>query len=428
MAAEGWWKKLMAVTMAGVNNGLTKVLLPYIQDSIPTQSLFYDQIRKNVTQTFINNTFYAPIRSGKQSGVTNLANDASQLVSGSAPIGQASIGGKIMTGTFDITKLVIEATKTQKGAVENQLTFQAKTLTKDFARDMNRQLFGDGLGILSEVGGSLSSTTFTIQNPTSSDSDTRGTSEYYGSVNGDIAPDEYLTAGQLIYIGSAGGGALGTISSISGSTVTLTGATASAANNPIYRTDGDGAGMGTAELTGLRAALSQSTGTSTYAGVARNTITWTPQVDATSESLTLSRMESKYVRAKKYSMPGDRYAIFMNMTLYQKFGDLLTAMRREANATDLIGGWTGISFAMGAGKVGVFLDFDVPDGEVEIINFDSWTLCQVSDMGWMEDPGNGGGALFRKVNYLTYQATLAWFANVLCLAPAANARLVDKTS
>lgn len=416
----------MAVTISGVSNGLTKVLLPYIQDSVPTQSIFFDQVKRNVGVNFINNTFYAPIRSSKQSGVTNLANDASQLVTGSASIGQASVSTKILTGTFDITKLVIEATKSTKGAVENQLTFQARTLTKDYARNINRQMFSDGYGVVSEVAGSLSGTTFTIQNVSASNSDAR-TIDNFGSVNGDISPSEYLVAGQIIGIGSAAS-SVGTISSISGSTVTLTAGTASAANNPIYILDGDGAGAGTSELQGVRLALSSSTGTSTYAGVARSTITWTPQFDNTSESLTLSRMEKTYIQARKYAMPGDRYAIFVNMTLYQKYGDLLTALRREVNETELLGGWTGISFAAGAGKVGVFLDFDVPDGEVEIINLDSWTVCQVSDMGWMEDPANGGGALFRKVNYLTYQATMAWFANMLCLAPAANGRLVDKTS
>lgn len=416
----------MAVTISGVSNGLQKVLLPYIQDSIPTQSIFFDQVKRNVNTTFMNNQFFAPLRSSKQSGITNLANDGSQLVSGSSSLGLASVNVKILTGTFDITKLVVEATKTVKGAVENQLTFQAKTLTKDFARGINRQMFSDGIGVVSEVAGSASSTTFTIQNVSASDDDGR-TIDNFGSVNGDIDPAEYLVAGQIIGIGTAAAG-VGTISSISGSTVTLTAGTVSAANDAIYILDGDAAGAGTSEIQGVRAALSSSTGTTLYANVARSTQTWTPQFDNTAESLTLSRMEKLYIKARKFAMPGDRYAIFVNMTLYQKYGDLLTAMRREVNETDLLGGWTGISFAAGAGKVGVFLDFDVPDGECEIINLDSWTLCQVSDMGWMEDPGNGGGALFRKVNYLTYQATMAWFANMLCLAPAANGRLVQKTA
>ena len=51
---------------------------------------------------------------------------------------------------------------------------------------------------------------------------------------------------------------------------------------------------------------------------------------------------------------GDRYAIFVNKTLYKKYGDILTSLRRTVNETDLLGGWTGLEFAAGAGRVGVF--------------------------------------------------------------------------
>ena len=101
-------------------------------------------------------------------------------------------------------------------------------------------------------------------------------------------------------------------------------------------------------------------------------------------------------------------------------------MRRKGNEAGLIGGWTGLEFAAGAGRVGVFLDYDVPDGEVLIINLDSWTITQVSDVNWLEDP-NGGG-LLRKQNTIKFQAVMVWFTNVFCLAPAANGRETRKTN
>ena len=196
----------------------------------------------------------------------------------------------------------------------------------------------------------------------------------------------------------------------------------------MYRNqeNGDGGGAGTSEIQGMRAALSSSTGTSTYANVARSTHGWTPQLGTTAEALTLSAMEQQYLAAKKYAHMGDRYAIFVNKTLYKKYGDILTSMRRTVNETELLGGWTGLEFAAGAGRVGVFLDYDVPDGEVLIVNLDSWTIAQVSEMGWLEDPSNG--SLIRRVDKITYQATMVWFTNLMCLAPAANGRLTQKTA
>jgi hypothetical protein len=229
----------------------------------------------------------------------------------------------------------------------------------------------------------------------------------------------------ILGIGTAGAD-LGTVTSVSGNTVIVTGGPAVNNNDAVYRMDGDGGGAGTSEITGIRAALSSSTGTSTYAGIARSTTGWAPQLGTTAEALTLSAMEDVYLGAKKFAQMGDRYAIFVNKTLYKKYGDILTSLRRTVNETELLGGWSGLAFEAGAGKVGVFLDYDVPDGEVLVLNLDSFVMCQVSDMGWMEDPS--GGALVRRRDALTYQATMAWFMNLLCLAPAANGRLTQKTA
>lgn len=418
----------MAVLLTNVSNALTKVLLPYIQDNFNKMTPLLDQVKRNDGVTFMNDNFYAPVRTSRHGGVTNLANDGNSLVSSKASIGQASVGVKTVTGTFDISKLVLDATKTAKGAVENQLTFQAKTLMNDFAKSVNRQYFSDGYGIVSQVLASVSASVFSVELPNAAGAATQDAriTDVYGTVNGDISPTEYLFPDQVIGFGSAAGSGVGTISSVTGTSVTLTGAIPAnvVGSAPIYILDGSGTGAGTSEIQGVRLALSSAT--ASYAGVARSTQAWTPALGTAAGALTLSAMENKYLAARKNSQVGDRYAIFVNITLYQKYGDLLTALRRTVNSAELLGGWTGLEFAAGGGKVGVFLDYDVPDGECVIINLDSWTVCQVSDMGYLEGPQEG--ALFRRPDKITYQATMVWFTNLLCRAPGANARLTQKTA
>lgn len=413
----------MAVSLSDVSGALRTVIMPYVKDNFPKKTILLDQMKRDADVEMFNNAFYAPIRTSRQGGVTNLANGGSKLVSGGATIGSANTQVKLLTGTFDIQKLTIDATSATKQSVARALSFQATSLASDFARNVNRQLYGDGFGVVSEVAGSTSGTAFTIRNVSSAIDDTRVLNTY-GSVNGDIAANKYLVAGQIIGIGSAAAGTT-TIASVSGTTVNTTSSVANSAGSAIYILDGDSAGAGTAELTGVRAALSSTTGTSQYAGVARSVIGWTPQFDATSEALTLTRMENLYISAKEYSEMDDKYAIFVNKTLYRKYGDILTSMRRTVNTTQLLGGWSGLEFAAGAGTVGVFLDYDVPDGEVLILNMDSWIMAQVSDLNWAENPESG--SLLRRPDYLTYQATMVWFMNVLCIAPGANARGVQKT-
>jgi hypothetical protein len=411
----------MAIAISDVSNALQKVLMPYIRDNFDKKTILLDQLKRNSDVTFMNDYFYAPIRSSRNTGVVNLANDSTKLRSGKSSLSQASVATKILTGTFDISKLTIDATKSAKGAVESQLTFQAKMLASDFAKGVNRQMYSDGVGVVSEVAGSSGTATFTVCAPTASCDDGRSI-DNYGTVNGDISPTKYLFAGAGVGVGTAAA-YCGTISSVSGNTVVITVGTPSALYDAIYLVDGSNSAAGTSEIQGLRAALSSSTGT--YAGVARSTQGWTPQIGTTSEALTLSAIEDKYLAALEYAQVGDQYAIFVNKSLFKKYGDLLTAMRRTVEKTQLLGGWTGLEFAAGNGTVGVFLDFDVPDGEVLIINLDTWTICQVGDLNWLESPT--GGALVRTTDYITYQATMTWFMNMICVCPAANARLTQKT-
>jgi len=419
----------MAFLLADVSNALHNILLPYVRDNFPSQTIVLDQVKRNSGVTFMNNKFYAPLRSSRHGGVTNLANDASLTVSGTAGLTQASVSVKILSGAFDISKLAIDATKSSQSAVTQALTYQAKALATDFARSANRQIYGDGAGIVAQVGGSLSGSTFSVIPTNTSTIDDGRVLDRYGTVNGDVGPAKYLTPGMIIGIGTPGT-ALGTITAVNAGsttgTITITGAPAMAANNSVYLLDGSGLGAGTMEFTGIKNALSSTTGTTQYAGVARSTTGWTPQFGSESEALTLTRMEQYYLAARENSQVGDKYAIFVNKTLYRKYGDILTSMRRTVDTADLLGGWKGLEFAAGAGEVGVFPDYDMPDGEVVIMNMDSWTICQVSDLGWLEDPN--GGSLLRLANKIQYQAEMAWFMEILCLAPAANGHTTLKTA
>lgn len=405
--------------------------MPYIQDNIPSQKVTLNQFKKSVDSTVLNNNFHVPLRTARHGGVTSLANDGNNLnATTGATFSRGSIAVKTHTGAFNISKLAIEASSGDRMAIKGAFMAQADSLVSDFSRDLNRQVYGHPSNIVAQIIGSTSGTEFTVTQPNSATIDDGTAIDYYGSVNGDLAPVEYLTANMRIGIGTAV--ALGgTISSVadggSGTTgtvyTTAAGTAAYLANDAISILDGSGGGT-SAAMDGIRAALSSTTGTYTYAGVARSTTGWTPQFGSVSEALSLSRMELAYLRAKKYAQEGDKYAIFVNITLYKKYGDLLTAMRRTVNQTELVGGWSGLAFEAGAGQVGVFLDTNVPDGEVVGLDLDSWNLCQVSDMSWVEQ---GSDNLLRLQNTITYQAALVWFANVICRAPAANFRETQKS-
>ena len=112
------------------------------------------------------------------------------------------------------------------------------------------------------------------------------------------------------------------MTSVSGTTVVVTGDPAIVANDSIYLADGSGAGAGTSEIQGKRLALS-SNHVWFICWCCSNNPGWTAQTGTVAEALTLSRMESVYLAAKEYADSSDRYAIFVNKTLYRKYGDIL---------------------------------------------------------------------------------------------------------
>lgn len=419
----------MALTLSSYDAALKEILLPYIRDNFPKETIGLDQFKRNVGVETFNNEFIAPVYTSRHGGIVNLASDASSVnAANGRSISRGTVPVETVTAALNISKLAIDASKSDKLAVAPALESQTKTLAADYARHLNRQLYGEAIGVISQArqtGGSAAGGEVAVEaigNGTGPD-DGR-VQDWYGTINGDISPVKYVAAGQLLGVGT-GGAAVGTVSSVSGTSITFTGNTAIAASDSIYIVDGSLVGAGSSEFLGIRSALSSSTGASTYAGLARSTQGWTPQFGSASEALTQKRLEDTYIGGIEYASKSDTYAILVNKSLYQKYGSILTSMRRVVNSTELLGGWKGLEFAAGGANVGVFLDFDVPDGEAIILNFDTWTLCQVSDVDWMEDPGGG---LLRLQNTIQYQAVMVWFANVMCLAPAANGKQTRKTN
>lgn len=410
--------------MSDFSSALKQVIQPYISDNVPKQVKLLQVLKRNDNVQFFNNAFYAPVRTNRHGGVVNLASANAKLRTGSTSTTSGTVAPKYLSATFDINDVAMKATENNKGAVEAAMTFQMRTMKSDFSKSINRQYMSDGYGVIGQVSGSVGAGTLSIKYPDASLDDGRSV-EWYGTINGDIKPTKYLTAGQGIGIGTAGAD-VGTVTSasyVSGSigTVVVTGAPAIVAEDSIYLVDGDETGAGTSEIQGIRLAL--SSGTADYAGIARSYDVWAPQVlgTAANAALTVTDMETVYMSAIEYAQEGDRYAWFMNKSLYTKYGDLLTAMRRTVDKTELVSGWTGLKFEAGQGNVGVYLDFDVPDGEAYLLNLDTWTVCQVADMGFVGDD------VLRRSDYITFQKVWTWYTNLLCTAPAANGRLVRRT-
>src|SRR3990167_9786312 len=134
----------MPMTLLGTPNftgALKEVVLDYIKDNYPKETILLDKIKASTETKFINDEFIAPIRSSRHGGIANLPNDSSNVNPASgARVIRGTVAPKIVTGAFNISHMVIAAAKAgNMSAVEDALSFQSRTLPSDFARHLNRQ-------------------------------------------------------------------------------------------------------------------------------------------------------------------------------------------------------------------------------------------------------------------------------------------------
>src|SRR3990167_1477071 len=101
-----------AMLLSDYSAALREVLLPYIRDNFPTQTVLLGQLKRDGGKHFINDEFITPVRTSRHGGVTNLADDGNNIVSSSgATTSRGTVGVEIVTGAFDISRLAMDATR-----------------------------------------------------------------------------------------------------------------------------------------------------------------------------------------------------------------------------------------------------------------------------------------------------------------------------
>lgn len=385
--------------LTNISNILKKVIAPAIQQVLPKETIWYDMLKTNSGVTpLANNNFYLSIRSGRHSGIAAIGEGAT-LPIGKPAYSQATISAKWMFGTFEITDQVIEAASSSAGSLVNYMMEQTGALKQDFARELNRMFWGAGdeKVALVAAGDAGSGTTLTLAPVL--------------SINTDIPATKYLAAGMKIDVN----GDTATIASVDSDTqVTLAATITRSAGEAVKKTDGDGTVAD--EPMGADGLIVSS---GTVQNIAVNNWWKAAQVESTSEALSEAKMVAAYMKAKEY---GDPRMVFMNQTLYKKYGTLLTSLKQTANLKEVLsGGWKGLDF-MG-GNASVVLDYDVPDGKVFFIDPDSMTIAQLTPISFI-DRGEG---VLRRVDYASWQGVLRWYGNLCMKNMAANAKLTAKT-
>ena len=385
----------MALTLSDISAVLKEVVAPEVYSQLSDINLLFQKIKASSDIIDTNNNIYIPVRTGRHSGVYSVA-EGTNPRTGKSKRQRMSTAIKFTFGTLEITDQTLEAAKRgDKKAVVPILADEISALIDTFAKDTNRQWFGDGSGELTKANGAGTTSTTVIVDST-----------------------EYLVEGMYITIGT--NAAVQIVSVDSDTQITIASAQSWADNDVIKKADAN-------EMMGLKGTIDDGTYVATFQNIFRAANPWAnAYCDDVAEALSEAKMITAFYKAKKYARKGSKMVCFMGQTLFEKYGNLLTSMKKTADLKEVLsGGWKGLDF-MG-GEVAVILDWNCPDGFVLFVDLSSLLRAELTKpFQWLE--GEKDNILTRSPDNRTiWEATMKYYAELCCTRIRSNSRLSNKS-
>lgn len=303
---------------------------------------------------------------------------------------------KQLWGRIQVDERVLKAAKSNRGAFINVMNVETEGLAEDMKKDLNRQLFGDGLGKIATLGTGASSTTQTFKSDT-----TR-------------AQLRQIEVGMVLDIGTltdadASGASLTVVSvnfaNIAAATMVVS-PTVSTTTGDFVRRAGVGAGGDPAnvEVTGLSSII-DSTG-SLFNVDPTTDPRWSSYEVGSVGAITDDALIAA-IQETAYAAGDDGLDLFLTTNgVVRSYAASLAVQKRFANTMDMKGGFKGLSVGAGNSEVGLTDDKDCPAGTLFGVNSKHLLMHVAGDWEWMD---LDGAIWSRQANKPSYEATLFRF-------------------
>ena len=393
-------------TLSAIQEALKRYYIGPIRSQLNNSTVLLSRLQRNEEDVSGDTlTAYIPLEYERNQGIGARADGGVLPAAKYIGVKQATVALKYNYGRIQVTGPAVAGSRNSSAAFMKVIDFEIKGMLRGMKVDQNRQLFGDGTGVLCQINGTSSGTTVTVDNP--------GT-QYLES---GMAIDSYdATSGGTIGLNSS------TIASIDSTTqITLDAAGASTDNDYIIREDSYGL-----EMMGLRGIIDDATYVSTFQGLSRTTYPWLNanvlDNSGTNRSLTLDLCQQASDAAE---IDGGRISLVVsNYELRRKYADLLVGDKRFVNKLKLDGGFSALEYSAGGDPIPWVVDRHSWDNTVFFVDESSMAIYRASDFDWMDKDGN---VLSRVADYDAYEAILYVYQTLGCSAPQHNTALRDVT-
>lgn len=150
----------MAATMSTLQDILKNFYIGPIRENLNKATVLLAQLKKSSTEV-VGEQVILPLHFGRNWGVgaRGTSGTGTLPTARNQQYDKAYFTTKDVYGRINISGKTIRATKSDRGAFLRSVTSETKGMTEDLASDVNRQLFGSGDGVLTQVNGAQAAVT-----------------------------------------------------------------------------------------------------------------------------------------------------------------------------------------------------------------------------------------------------------------------------
>jgi len=388
---------------SGFNAALKEFYLPRLVSTINEKRVLMMRLEKDAGKTDVSGRHArvpVNIRGSQAIGARADANGGPSLPTPQQQtFVELMIGYAFNYGTIRVTHPVIQASKNDRGAFIKAIGSEMDGIRRDLKNDVNRQLYGDGTGVLGVTSAAgADTTTLVLQSG-------------HKVKNGMILDIDDTLAGSSLVVDSL------TCSGVSGNNVTVE-SESWADDSYVFREDNAGN-----EMMGLLGIVDSSTASTTILttlqAISRSTYPeWNSLVkdnSGTARAITEDLLDEAILDLQS-TAEGDTSIMITSPTQYRKIAHLMTADRRYSPEMELDGGFTAINWA----NIPIVWDRDCPRMGQRVIDaadtdmifgLDEAELSMYQLADWDFDDTDGN-VLHRRQDVAAYDATLFYYANL----------------
>jgi len=453
-----------AAMLASYDEALKYMYLPAIQEYLNHDTILADKIDTN-EKDVSGKLAYIENHYGRSAGIGARADGGALPQASYQKYKKSEVSTKYNYGRVNFSGPTIAATRDERGAYAKVVQTEIEGIVEDLMKDINRQLWGCGYGIISRWRSS-DTDPYTVQKKYCNNS---VLPDGFGSTFGSKYIDEWAhvavtgitpQAGYAMVINSFTSGL--TTSTVdttcllfpltgaitlhsSGDYVTLgtthtdpglteaVGSYIIRLGNGVTITSGSAAGAGRLEMMGLRGIVTdtniddiafndgtdqgfatagptedtlQGLTVDTYAWFKAQVLTASGGRYSSQRQLTPKLMQQMFDKVELKA--GKDYGPDMIITTHairREYLEYMEARRRDVNTMELDGGWTAIDY----NGVPLMVDPDAIDGEMYFLTLKDLQLYRMSDYDFMD---RDGAILSRITGYDAYEAVLYRYAEL----------------